>query len=263
MIRSGLLKAAMLGLCLSAFPAGIASAGRLAVPAELAQEREEALTKDQEALYSRQEEIDRYLFAEHAGEIKEKGFSIYSTVVAGDVIEIGIVPFTKENADYLYNIFGNDMIKVVEGDISIIYASGFAGSDTATAEPEMIEGAGNDGSTGAAIDPIAPDLDEAISPEDAVVYDGEMTIQIESFDGDTDTAEDGVVKDASASASSTDDSNVEVRTTAAENYEILTVNTEDASDQASTPMLVLAIAGGAVILGGAAIAYSRKKEKNH
>lgn len=259
MIRSRLLKAAMLGLCLSAFPAGIASAGQLAAPDELAHEREEALTKEQEALFLKQEEIDRYLFTEHAGEIKEKGFSIYSTVVAENVIEIGIVPFNKDNADYLYNIFGSDVIEVVEGDISIIYASGFAGTDTATAEPELMPGGGTDGSTGAEVDPIVLDTEGAMSPEEDAADDGDITIQIESIKGDADMADDGIAKDAAAPDRSTDDNNDEVRTIAAEKYEALTVNTEDASDKASTPMIMLAIAGGAVILGGAAMVYSKKK----
>jgi len=74
---------------------------------------------EKNALLQKQSEIDRYLFEEHSKEIADKGFKVTHTGVAGDVVEIGIIPYSEENAEYLYNIFGRDSVKVVEGSQAV------------------------------------------------------------------------------------------------------------------------------------------------
>jgi hypothetical protein len=74
-----------------------------------------ATTDNTNTIIQKQQEIDKYLFEEHAKEIEEKGFTITHTSPLEGYVEIGITPFNKENTDYLYEIFGNDNVKVVEG----------------------------------------------------------------------------------------------------------------------------------------------------
>ncbi|WP_050753130.1 hypothetical protein [Pseudobacteroides cellulosolvens] len=38
-----------------------------------------------------------------------------STAPVGNYVEIGITPYNEANAEYLYNAFGKDMVKVIEG----------------------------------------------------------------------------------------------------------------------------------------------------
>lgn len=63
----------------------------------------------------KQLEIDRYVFADHVKEIADKGITVTNTGVVGDVVEVGITPYSEESANYLYEIFGKDLVKVVEG----------------------------------------------------------------------------------------------------------------------------------------------------
>lgn len=79
-----------------------------------------------EALLQKQSEIDQYVFEKHAKDFADKGITVTNTGVIGDFVEIGITPLSKENADYIYEIFGKEDIMVVEG----IQAVTFAGSDT-------------------------------------------------------------------------------------------------------------------------------------
>lgn len=66
-------------------------------------------------IFQKQKEIDKYVFEEHAKEIAQKGFTVTHTSPLDSYVEVGISPYNKENADYLYKIFGNDKVKVVEG----------------------------------------------------------------------------------------------------------------------------------------------------
>jgi hypothetical protein len=66
-------------------------------------------------IIQKQQGIDKYLFEEHTKEIEEKGLTITHTAPLEDYVEIGITPFNKDNENYLYEIFGKDNVKVVEG----------------------------------------------------------------------------------------------------------------------------------------------------
>jgi len=68
-----------------------------------------------EEILQKHREIDQYLFEENPEEVKQKGFIVTHTGPIDNYVEIGITPFSEENADYLYDIFGTDMVRVVEG----------------------------------------------------------------------------------------------------------------------------------------------------
>jgi len=68
-----------------------------------------------EKITEKQVEIDKYLFGDYKDDISKKGFTVSTTTVTPDgFVQIGITPFSQENADYLYELFGKDMVKVVE-----------------------------------------------------------------------------------------------------------------------------------------------------
>jgi hypothetical protein len=58
-------------------------------------------------------------------------------------VEIGITPYNEANADYLYGIFGKEMVKVVEGQQAVTLGSGSeAAANVATsADVAMVAGA--------------------------------------------------------------------------------------------------------------------------
>lgn len=104
--------AAILGLCLTFGPASTAFASSnndQSVTFKVQSSDKEKL------LLEKQSEIDKYVFEEHAKEIESKGIKVTHTGQANGYVEVGITPFTKANADYFYNLFGKDLIKVVEG----------------------------------------------------------------------------------------------------------------------------------------------------
>jgi hypothetical protein len=71
-------------------------------------------------IQGKQSEIDKYLFEDHADDIAALGFAVTHTAPMDAYVEIGITPYTEENADYLYGIFGSDMVKVVEGEQAVL-----------------------------------------------------------------------------------------------------------------------------------------------
>jgi hypothetical protein len=72
-----------------------------------------------EELYQKHREIDKYVFEDHAAEIRLQGFGVTHTGPRDGFIEIGITPYSEEYAGYLYGIFGSDMVKVVEGQQAV------------------------------------------------------------------------------------------------------------------------------------------------
>ncbi len=79
-----------------------------------------AQTSTNGALLEKQSEIDAYVFEKHADELAEKGIHVTSTGPVGNVVEIGIADYTDEKADYLYGIFGQELVKVVEGQQAVL-----------------------------------------------------------------------------------------------------------------------------------------------
>lgn len=72
--------------------------------------------KNDDVLTKKQMEIDQYVFEQHKEEIKKMGFVVTSTGVVGNVVEVSITPYDVKSADYLYELFGKDMVSVVAGE---------------------------------------------------------------------------------------------------------------------------------------------------
>lgn len=103
------------------------------------------MTKSDDALANKQLEIDRYVFADHIGDIEKMGITVTSTAVVGDVVEIGITPYDVKSADKLYELFGKEMVSVVAGeqavplDLVTITADNPAVSDLASQSGVAVE----------------------------------------------------------------------------------------------------------------------------
>ncbi len=91
-----------------------------------------------EGILQQQREIDHYLFEDHAEEIKEKGFKVTHTGPSDDYIEIGITLYTEENAKYLYDIFGEENVRIIDGQQAEIYQTSEA-SDGIEVDIDSIE----------------------------------------------------------------------------------------------------------------------------
>lgn len=126
---------------------GSAQTGSGTAPAAVDAMPVSALDPVSDEMYNKQSEIDKYLFDEHKDEIAAKGITITHTAAGKDCVEVGITPFTKENADFIYKALGTDQIKVVEGTQAIAYSTGAANGEEglmyATGAPaeEAIDGA--------------------------------------------------------------------------------------------------------------------------
>lgn len=79
-----------------------------------------------EEVMQKQREIDENLFKDNLEKIREKGFTVTHTAPMADYVEIGITPYSEENANYIYDIVGKDMVKVVEGQQAVLYDTGDA-----------------------------------------------------------------------------------------------------------------------------------------
>jgi len=112
-----IIKVAALSMCLSISSIGVAFADTATTqlaPDELMTTQAEQPIAD-EKIIEKQVEIDKYLFGDYKEDIAKKGFTVSTTTVTPDgFVQIGITPFNQENADYLYGLFGKDMVKVVE-----------------------------------------------------------------------------------------------------------------------------------------------------
>ena len=67
-----------------------------------------------EAVMEKQIELDKYMMKDNGKVFIDKGFNIYKTMPNEDYLEIGISPFTEENANYIYELLGKDNARVVE-----------------------------------------------------------------------------------------------------------------------------------------------------
>ncbi|OLS41005.1 hypothetical protein [Bacillus sp. MRMR6] len=68
-----------------------------------------------EDILKKQKEIDDYVFVQHQDELTEKGITVTHTAPLEDTVEIGIIPYNEENISYLYDIFGEEQVTIVEG----------------------------------------------------------------------------------------------------------------------------------------------------
>lgn len=272
MFKAKLAKALMLGICMSALTTGVAFAQMTpqSVPGKGA-----AVSEEENALYAKQKEIDEYLFNDYADDAAKLGFTVNYTGVNGDVIEIGISPYSDKNADYLYSLFGKDAISVIESDQNLLYdlasSSGVAvGSAVDPAAPDAGSGSsdantGNSAAGGATTDiqPLDDQVYTTTSATDAVtdtngkapdapVTDGRMYKggDAQAQDGDAAANEDDTIFYANAA---------DVKTvSAAESADVVKTADED-SNAVSTSLIILIIAAGAAVVGGSIIAVNKKK----
>ncbi|MDF2844856.1 MAG: hypothetical protein K0R00_3282 [Herbinix sp.] len=236
MIKKHLMKAVLLGLFISTLYTGSAYAMATSLPAGV---EIQEVTPELQALYDKQAEIDAILFKTNASDLEAKDIFVNYTGVTGDYIEIGIATYSDEKADFIYELVGKDQVKVVEFDDSIMYASGLP----------TVEGSGEDGSTGAAdplVDPIPYGdgiANSGIAPDETTSDGNEEKV----YKG---SEEDGVMTITSDNAE-INESDV-VKTTSADSKD---------ADAMSTPMMILIVAGAAVVIGGAVTVANKNKNK--
>jgi len=260
MMKNKILKATILGLSLSVLVSGTALAqGGGTSPSFAGISSEET-----NVLMKRQDEINYLVFSDHARDIEKKGFLIIYTGVADGYVEVGISPFSQENVDFLYEIIGNDQVKVVESDEVVLYTG-------AAIEEPVIDSAGD-------ADDDAPDrvimdtgLDTPVSSTDnpglaadGMLADGDkLENQIESRDDNEivdlspEEAEElskqsGMADDAIMENTSVDLELDSVKTTDA------AVDTVKEEKGLSTPVIIAIVAGGVLLLGGALQVFKKK-----
>ena len=103
-----------------------------------------------EGILKKQQEIDKYLFESNSSDIAKKNFKVTHTGPFEDYVEIGIIPYSKENAEYLYNIFGDEIIRVVEGiqaELLSLQTSADSSEYIATSVKDMTANVPNRGSS--------------------------------------------------------------------------------------------------------------------
>ncbi len=127
MIKTKFVKALMLGVCLSAFSTGLALAGTVENKAAEVAAQDTVTDSD---LAELQKEIDQYVFTDHFDEFQKLGFTVTYTGPVDNYVEIGITPYSDENAAYLYDIFGKDSVKVVKGEEVMLYTTMEAAPDS-------------------------------------------------------------------------------------------------------------------------------------
>lgn len=113
MIKRKLFKILALSLALSVSLIGFAFAETstdLDAPVSI------QITAVDEGMYEAQAVIDKLLFEQnYAEDLSEKGISVTHTGTVDDYVEVGITPYTPENADLVIKLLGKDNVKVVEG----------------------------------------------------------------------------------------------------------------------------------------------------
>lgn len=213
-------------------------------------------------LFEKQREIDQVLFFDQVADIEKQGFRVNYTGVAEDYIEIGITPYSDENAKFLYELLGNQDIKVVASDDSVLYTTQEAKELAATSGladvPVTKEAEELAATSGLAQEPVTGEVDPdtPVSSTDAdAALEEELTIQIESVD------DQNAELDVEEGVPAQETMEIQIESTAEDGAiaESGAINdTKDQKDGLSTPIIVLMIAGGAVILGGGILAVTKK-----
>jgi arginine repressor len=104
-----------------------------ACPGVISAEIVQPQAKSSDALLQKQIVIDAYVFEQHKEDLAKQDIQVTNTGVVGDMVEIGILEYTDEKAGYLYDIFGTELVKVVEGQQAVLF-----GSPVATTEGSSI-----------------------------------------------------------------------------------------------------------------------------
>jgi len=263
MIRRNLIKAFALGLCVSLLWAGTAYAqsggGTSAAYAG-------TVNVQDEKLYEKQREIDEYLFVDHVNETEKWGFTVVYTGVADNYVEIGITPYSEKNAKVLYDLFGTELVKVVETETATVYQAVaepvyMGDADSADADAQIMD-------TGKDTPVSANASDEVLMrEEDRENLDEELSIQIESFEG---AEPDRILNESDEiyyimDETAEDAANQEISDNKlTSNQDDMVKRTSDKTDEKemglSVPGIASAVAGGVIVLGGAAVVVKKKKK---
>lgn len=116
MIKSKYSKAIIAGMCLSVISSSAVFGNSFQIEPR---EFPGIQIGSESELFQKHREIDNFIFLRYAEEIKLQGFTVTHTGPVGEEIEIGITPYSEENAQFLYNIVGTESIKIVEGQQAI------------------------------------------------------------------------------------------------------------------------------------------------
>ncbi len=231
MIKTKLMKVLFISACMLAFP----SSAALAAEAEGQTTAAYAGTQEVDSkLYDKQVEIDEFLFGEGAKKIDSMGFQVTSTCVIDNYIQIGITPYSDANADYLYDTFGKDLIKVVEEEQATLYSPEIAYTQAPVVSIADTADAAETDSSKAADSGVA--VDASATTDNSVINDSKAEMEITSAEA--------------ANQSVTDPEAIM--------YATGTAATEEKSD-AWLPVVLACIAGVAVIVGGTAIWIKKRK----
>lgn len=132
MIKNKTVHAVIIGTCIFANSLAGVYADTTAADTPVSIQIEQVNAGD--PLLQKQGEIDRYVFEEHTKDFADKGITVTNTGVIGDYVEVGISPYNDENANYIYEIFGKDQVKVVEGIQATLYGDPSANDVTVQSE---------------------------------------------------------------------------------------------------------------------------------
>lgn len=235
------------------------------------------INMEDNALYDKQKEMDQYLFVDHAQEIEKLKFKIIYTGVADNYVEVGITPYSDENAKYLYDIFGDEIVKVVDTQEVELYTTPVEDLDV------VMPSAPNQAS------PIMDMGDKSVSDisaeEETKIKESEqdedekLTIQIESI-GDSEQIEamdpeliwQTTVAEDQPSSDNTDEilenadeileNEEDLGIVSAEDDMVKTTGVADVENEVNklpTASVIAAVAGGIIIVGGIVAASTKKK----
>lgn len=262
MIKRNLIKGFAIGLCMSAVFAGKAYAETGAGVSSASAGVESVEDKE---LLEKQKELDQYLFFDHVRDIEKKNFKVIYTGVADDYVEVGITPYSDENAEYLYSIFGKDLVKIVSAEEAVALTEPYVAPDTPVSSSDVEYSIMDFG--GNAYDSNIVSDEEILKERELMdESDEEFNIQIESIDADEVAqmeAEDERIRQGSvAEGIASEEAAKNIAVTSAHDDAVRTNsadNEETKKNSLPTSAIIAIVAGGLVVLGGSYLATNKKK----
>ncbi|MFC5650371.1 hypothetical protein ACFPYJ_14775 [Paenibacillus solisilvae] len=88
----------------------------------------------EDKLANKQAEIDAFISGAGHDELAEQGFTVTHTVVVGGSVEVGITPYDEKHANFLYQKFGRESVKVVEGAQAVTFEAAGAADAAAPSD---------------------------------------------------------------------------------------------------------------------------------
>lgn len=274
MIKKNLLKTFALGLCMSALFAGSINVGTAYAQSAggASQGFEGAMSAEEGILFEKQREIDQYLFVDHAEELEAMGIELIYTGVADNYVEIGIAQYSDEYAALLYDIFGDELVKVVDTEELVLYdATGEAPAIPVApdyvASPIMDMGDTPVSDSGSDGEAILKESEQLVADEEEM-----LTIQIQTIgEGEPSDAMDpeliwqtGIEEGLPEAdiAEEKQDADSDIRLVSAEDDMVTTTSAGDVESEEKglpTASIIAIVAGGVLIIGGTAYASARKR----